>query len=97
VVLALGAALRPLVLDLAAMGVAVVGSGGARTRVGVVQGVGVGIISLAVALGKPVEFGVGLRELGRELADGHDEGGNRGAVGGSGGGQVGNGFGSFEL
>ncbi len=86
---AFGAALRPLVPDLAAMGVAVVGSGGAATRVGVVRGVGVGIISLAVALGKPVEFGVGLGEFGRELADGRGEGGN--------GGQVGNGFSGFEL
>jgi hypothetical protein len=60
VVPALGAALRTLVPDLAAMCVAVVWSSGAGTRVGVVRGVGVGIISLAVALGKPVEFGVDL-------------------------------------
>jgi hypothetical protein len=54
----------------------------------VVQGVGAGIISLAVALDKPVEFGVGLREFVSELADGRGEGGNGGAVGGSGGGQA---------
>jgi hypothetical protein len=60
VVPALGAALRTLVPDLAFMCVAVVWSSGAGTRVGVAQGVGVGIIPLAVALGKPVEFGVGL-------------------------------------
>jgi hypothetical protein len=60
VVPALGAALRTLVPDLAAMCVAVVSFSGAGTRVGVVRGVGVGIIPLAVALGKPVEFGVGL-------------------------------------
>ncbi len=60
VVPALGAVLRTLVPDLAAMCVAVVWSSGAGTRVGVVRGVGVGIIPLAVALGKPVEFGVGL-------------------------------------
>ncbi len=52
--------MRTLVPDLAAMCVAVVWSSGAGTRVGVVRGVGVGIIPLAVALGKPVEFGVGL-------------------------------------
>jgi hypothetical protein len=97
VVPALGAALRPLVPDLAAMGVAVVGSGCAGTRVGVVRGAVVGIVSLAVAFGQPVEFGVCLREFGRELADGLGEGGNGGAVGGSGDGQVGNGFGCFEL
>jgi hypothetical protein len=66
VVLALGAALPPLAPDLAATCVAVVGSVGAGTRVSVVRGVG--IISLAVALGKPVEFGVGLREFGHEAA-----------------------------
>jgi hypothetical protein len=42
---------------------------------------------MAVALGKPVEFGVaGLREFGRQLTDGCSEGGNGDAVGGSGGG-----------